>query len=267
MRLAIVCLHYHHLKDTIACLASLKKNLRGVNYKIFLVNNNPHEKISKKALPESVELIQASDNLGFAGGNNLGIKASMAFRPDYVMLINNDAVVKKGFLEPLVEIFQKDPKAGLVAPAVVHYRKGKKQFGLEGHINRWLGICRHRNLNYLPKKEIRAEFVSGCCLLIKKDVFVKVGFLPEQYFLYFEDVDYCLQAKKAGFKIYLQPQSLVFHKQNRSLKGDINSLILNFKSNLVFVRRWFPWPKRIIASIYLTLYYPGLILIRLLKRL
>ena len=266
MKLAIVCLHYHYLKDTIACLTSLKENLKGVDYKIFLVNNNPQEKISKKAFPKLVELIQTGANLGFAGGNNLGIKASLALRPDFVLLINNDAVVKEGFLTPLIEIFQKDPKAGLVAPAIVHYKNGKKQFGLEGHINHWLGICRHRNLNYLPKKEIRTEFVSGCCLLIKKDVFVKVGFFPEQYFLYFEDVDYCLQSKKAGFRIYLQPQSLVFHKQNRSFKRDINNLILNFKSNLIFVGRWFPWPKRIIASLYLILFYPGLIIIRFLKQ-
>jgi len=265
MRLAIVCLHYHHLKDTIACLTSLKKNLEGVDYKIFLVNNNPLEKICKKDLPQLLELIEAGANLGFSGGNNLGIKQSLDLRPDYVLLINNDALVKKGFLTSLVDIFQKDPKAGLVAPAIVHYRNGRKQYGLEGHINRWLGICRHRNLNYLPKKEIRAEFVSGCCLLIKKDVFVKVGFLPEQYFLYFEDVDYCLQVKKAGFRIYLQPQSLVFHKQNRSFKEDINNLILNFKSNLVFVSRWFPWPNKIIAFLYLIIFYPGLIIIRLLR--
>ena len=264
MKISAICLHYRHLDNTVKCITSLKRAFalqKNLKFEVIIVNNNPQEKLDEIDFSIPVTIIQTKKNLGFAGGNNVGIRQALKKRPDYILLINNDVVVRPKFLKPLLQVFQKDKQAGIVAPAVEHYQKNKKFFGLEGHIHWWQGICKHRNLTYLPQKEISAEFVSACCMLIKREVFQKAGLLPEKYFLYLEDVDYCLSVRKAGFRIYLQPQAVIFHKGGQSFKHPVKKIFYSFSSNLLFIWRWVPKYQKLTAFIFILFFYPYLVLL------
>lgn len=261
MKIGVVCLHYKSKKNTLACLKALKISLKKKRYQIYLVNNNPGEKFEKESLGSRVKLIESEKNLGFAGGNNLGIKQALKDKCDYILLINNDALVYLDFFKPLLEVFRKKKKAGIVGPTIEHYQNDIKFYGHEGCIDWWKGICRHRNLQSPDKKLVKAEFVSGCCMLIKRSVFEIAGLLPAKYFLYLEDVDFCLKTSRAGFEIFLEPASVIYHKGSQSFNNPVEKLAYSFKSNFLFISRHFPWPNKLTAYIFIACYYPYLALL------
>ncbi len=226
----IIILNWNGCADTIECLESLKK-IDYPDYKIVVVDNASSDD-SIDIIPRKyteVSFIAVKKNLGFAGGNNVGIKYALENQADYILLLNNDTIVKPDFLTKLVEIAESDKKIGIAGPKILFYDKrdtiwfggGKVNWSRTRgtHIAYSLQLTDYRQSSDSQQSAVsgqQTDYITGCCLLIKREVIEKIGLMREDYFLYYEDVDWCLCAEKAGFKSVFVPSAKIYHKQSRS---------------------------------------------------
>jgi hypothetical protein len=221
----IIILNWNGCDDTIECIESLKK----VDYPNFtvLVVDNASSDNSIDVIPRKyrdVAFIEVKKNLGFAGGNNIGIKYALDHGAEYILLLNNDTTVEPNFLTEMVKVAQSDTKIGIVGSKIYFYSEPARIWFAGGKLN-WLRTKgMHPDYLKIDNKERPAEhpkkvdYITGCCLLIKKDVVKKIGLMSEDYFLYYEDVDWCLRARKAGWRIIFAPAAIIYHKQSQSTR-------------------------------------------------
>lgn len=238
--LSIIIVNYNTAKDTRQCLQSVletKKN--GFKYNIIIIDNGSRDllKIPKNILIKEVELLRSESNLGFTGGYNLGIShAIKKHQSDYFLLLNSDTRVDSRFLNELYQPLASDPEAGLANPKI-YFEKGSEFYPKSYHRSQkgkvlwfaggsidWNHLAAfHRGVDEVDRGQFdnqhSSDFATGCCLLIKREVIETVGILDKRFFLYSEDVDFSLRAKKAGFKILFCPQSLIWHKNAASSEG------------------------------------------------
>lgn len=213
----IIILNWNGLCDTLECLKSLQK-IDYLNYKVVVVDNgskNKEAEIIKKEFPE-VEVIENKENKGFAEGNNIGIRLALGRGAHYVLLLNNDTLVSRDFLDILVDFSQRSEKIGAVGPKIFYYNSNKIWFN-GGKIWWWIGVNRHLEKGKENKKSKiqepkEVDFITGCCILMKRKAIEKVGLLDPVYFSYFEDADWCLRAKKLGYKCFIVPKAIIWHK-------------------------------------------------------
>jgi len=242
----IITLNWNSFNDTSELIESLFK-ISYDNHKIIIVDNNSLQNESEKLeknYGDRVHIIPCTENLGFAGGNNVGIKYSLEKKADYILLLNNDTTVEPDFLEILLNTFETYPQAGIVAPRINYYNEPKKIWSEGGKVS-WI---RSSGFAYSDKLETEVNsvdrsvsFVSGCCMLIKYEVFLRVGLFDENFFLYTEDTDLCLRTIKAGFNIYVIPRSKIFHKVGSSTKNRNTALPLYYttRNRLYFAKKNF----------------------------
>jgi len=257
--IAVIIVNWNGKDDTIECLSSINKlSYDQKKYEIFpIVIDNGSQDNSVKIIKEkfsNIKILESSENLGFAAGNNLGIKYALLNNSDLFLLINNDTILDKNIISNLSdEIDNCENKEGIIAPKIYfapgyeyHLERYKKNelgnvFWYAGGIIDWNNmICSHRGVDevdigqYNTKKE--TDFASGCCMLIKKEIVEKIGLFDKKYFMYLEDVDYCLRVKKAGYKIIYQPKAIIWHK-NASSSGKPGSTLHNYyltRNRLIF---------------------------------
>jgi GT2 family glycosyltransferase len=205
---------------------------------------------------KNVSIIKSDKNRGFAGGNNLGIQQA---KGEYILLLNNDTEVGPGFLEPMVRLFQHDSRIGAISPKIKYfYFPDKIQYAGFTKMNpvtlRMNAIGSHETDlgQYDQIKE--TNFAHGCAMMVSRKVIEKVGPMPEDYFLYYEEHDWSTKIKKAGFKIYYQPMSVVLHKESVSVQK--NSILKTYylnRNRILYMRLNFNLLFRIIATTYLLL--------------
>lgn len=184
-----------------------------------------------------IEFLENQENLGYAGGNNIGIKYAIQNGADYVFVLNNDTTVEPDSLEKLVKAAEADPKVGIVGPAI--NENGKITYG--GKIT-WLKPELKHPL--YPRAALGYRgYVSGAAMLIKKEVLEKVEGFDEVYFLYFEDADFCIRAQWAGFKLKIVPEAIVHHKVSASTSKLGSPLVLRYhmRNALIFNSLNAPW--------------------------
>jgi len=229
-RVGIVILHFSHKDLTSQCLDSVVK-LQITSFKLqtIVVNNNLKENLDslKDKFPK-ITFLESPKNLGFAGGNNIGIKKALKNKNDFILIINNDTILDKNLLVSLVKTAEVKKQSGIIAPKIYfapdhefhHDRyqpqeRGKVLWYAGGLIDWQNIICSHRGVDEVDHGQYdmlsETDFASGCAILIKKEVFKKIGFFDEKYFLYLEDVDFCQRAKEAGFKIFYEPKAKLWH--------------------------------------------------------
>jgi len=241
----IIIVNYNGQKDTVECLRSLQKIYhKNFSIHIVIVDNDPENRINileKDYREINLKIIFSPKNLGFSGGNNLGITEAINNKADYILLLNNDTLVSEDFLEKLIEFAEKNPKFGLISPKI-YFAKGfefhKDRYGKEdlgkviwyaGGVMDWKNVIGlHRGVDKVDKgqfdDEEETDFASGCCMLIKKSVIEDIGLLDEKYFLYYEDNDYSIRTKNAGYRIVYQPKSIIWHKNAGSTGGSGSKL-------------------------------------------
>lgn len=241
----ISILNFNGKINTLECIESLKKiNTSGFNLTIVVIDNGSSEKFDlKESSDESIrfKFIRSKDNLGFSGGHNLGIKYALSKGADYIVILNNDTYADKNFLEEILKVAEKDEKIGILAPKIYfapgyefHKEKYKenelgKVFWYAGGKMDWKNVIgHHRGVDLVDKGQFdeveETELVTGCCMMIKKEVLGKVGMFDERYYLYYEDSDLNIRAKKEGFKIIYVPKAVIFHKNAGSAGGSGSKL-------------------------------------------
>jgi GT2 family glycosyltransferase len=263
----IIVLTWNGKADTLECLQSLQK-LSYPNYKIIVVDNASIDGTAEEVLQlyPTVALIRNSSNLRFAGGNNVGIKAALKNQADYILLLNNDTTVAENFLSHLIEAAGSDEQVGMAGPKIYYHSDPKRIWYAGGKIDWWSGSISHSGVretdNGQFEKNKTTDYVTGCAMLVKKNVIEKIGILDESYFIYGEDADWSLRAVRAGFELLFVPKAVIWHKVSVSTGGHF-SWFKNWnklKSQLRFLIRyakpfnWLTIPILLPLNILLTIY-------------
>jgi len=262
-KLAAVILNYKRLDDTLSCLSALKKSDQGKRVEYYVVDNTPTQKTAQlfKKSYKDIHYLPSYKNRGFAGGNNIAIRKIIKRGFTHTLIINPDVTVQKRFFTPLLKNFN-DKKVGIVAPAISHKQNKINMISLEGKIDWKYAKPEHRVVRSIKsKKPIQCDFVTFACVLISTDTFKKIGLLNEDYFMYFEDVDFCLSANNADIRTILDPSVIISHKTSSSFKHPTQKLIISFKSHLYFIKRWLSPIRRIIPYLYACIVNPYLYLL------
>lgn len=243
-RVSIIVLNWNGLKDTIECLESLKK-ITFSSYQAIVVDNgsggNDVETI-KDRFGDYVHIIENDRNYGFAEGNNIGMRYALtAQSPDYLLLLNNDIVVAPDFLTELVDVAENDHEIGLLGPLVYDYYKPNEIRGTGSGqgINWWRGVTvpiMSSNLNQETKGILEADSIEGSCMLTPRNVLDRVGMLDGEYFAYWEEIDWCVRIRKAGYKICCVRNSKIWHKVQPSYI-DSRKLYYFLRNNILFMRK------------------------------
>lgn len=209
--------------DTLACLDSLT-NLDCCDLHITVVDNGSSDNSIAQIRDKfpRVEILQTGKNLGYAGGNNVGIRHALAEAADFICILNNDVVVEPNFLAPLLASLEVDPEAGIATPLIVDGDNLGHAWALGATID-WSNGSMERLFAGRAVEELTAlhpfevGIAPGSAMLIKRDVFERVGVLDERYFLYFEEADWCIGVQEAGYKIIAVPESVVVHGVSATL--------------------------------------------------
>lgn len=240
IKIDIVLINYNNFFDTMECLESLKKCSYPFR-NLFLIDNSEQVDITlKEYIRESsrIILIKTNKNLGFAGGNNLGIKEALKNNPNYILLLNNDTIVKEDFLENLIHGAIQE-NADIATGKIYHYNKPDVIWATGGWIDWGRGVGRLRGIGKKDHAQFdkteKVSFISGCMILIKKDVFDKIGLLNERYFMYHEDLDFCLRALKANFRLVYIPSSIIWHKVGATNINKSPFYFYYFLRNSIFI--------------------------------
>lgn len=208
-KVSIVVLNYNGKKFLKNCFESLK-NQTYSNYEVIMVDNASTDG-SVEYVQESfpwINVIRNERNLGFAGGNNVGIKNASG---DLIVLLNNDALADTKWLEELAKTILSSAEIGIVGGKIYCSRSDKVWFAggnfFPSPYKPWL-----LNVRKGDDQMREVDWITGCAMMFRREVIEKTGLLDDGYFLYFEDVDFCLQAKRAGFKIVYNPNAIVWHE-------------------------------------------------------
>jgi GT2 family glycosyltransferase len=238
---SIVSVNYDQPEVTCEMLASLRK-VTYPNFEILVVDNGSPKTspdIIKQKYPE-VQLIISERNLGFAGGNNIALKQA---KGDYILLLNNDTEVQPDFLDSLVELMESDKKIGIASSKILYfYEDNTIQYAGASPINPITSRGRHYGYKEIDTGQLdevtETSYPHGACMMIRKSVLEELGLLYEGYFLYYEELDFAERVKRAGYKIYFQPNSSIFHKESISTgkNSPLKTYYMN-RNRLLFVRR------------------------------
>jgi hypothetical protein len=251
--ISIITVNYKQAQVTNQLLASLQQ-ITYPNVEIIVVDNNSGDADLIHTSYANVKLICNSQNLGFSGGNNVGIKES---KGEFVLLLNNDTEVEPDFLEPLVELLVRFQDIGVVSPKIKYFNQPDTiQFAGFSPMNPFtirnftIGRKERDCSIYNHIKETPAA--HGCAMLVRRKVINEVGLMPEEYFLYYEEHDWSTTIKRGGYKIYYQPKSVVYHKESVSAeKGStLKTYYLN-RNRILFMRRNSDSFTKIVATAYL----------------
>lgn len=240
----IVILNYNGKDVFKKCLLSVFKN-DYPNFEVVLVDNNSTDGSFELAKADfsKATFIKNQENLGFSAGNNMGIRFALERMADYVLLLNNDTEVEKDFLTRLIAVGEKNPKIGILSPLIFNGKTRDIWFS-GGSIN-WLRMKSAHKKTENTTDISNSQFITGCAMLVKKEVFKKVGLLDEDYFLYWEDADISLRASKAGFKEAVVSSSRIYHfekseenKENKTYWLVISGLIFFKKNAPAYLKPW-----------------------------
>lgn len=267
---SIITVNYNGWQDTCELIASLKL-YETYPYEVIVVDNgsknNDAERIS--AAHPDIVLVRSELNLGFAGGNNLGLAHAGG---DYLLFLNNDMVIKAPMLRPLVERMS-DKNIGGVSPCI-HYLYKPDQIQYYGYRDMTPITIKHttepfdpsRLADFIQPKE--TEVLHGGAMMVRRDVIEKIGKMTEVYFLFYEEFDWSRRMREAGYILFYEPASEVYHKESMTipLSTPFREYFLS-RSRMIYARRNCKgWRKPLACSYLLFVVLPKKMLGFMLKK-
>ena len=220
------------------CLKSLH-NLDYSNFEVLAIDNDPNHRLGDLNFDYKITKLTNKENLGFSGGNNTGIKYALDNGADYILLLNNDTVIEPEFLKKLVEVGEKDEKIGILGPVI--YKCGTDEIHFAGGKIGWL----YDEARHVPGA---SDYITGACFLIKRKVIEKIGLMPEDYFLYFEDAEWCLKARKVGFGCKVVSEARIGHEVSKNTQEySFSYVYYHYRNGLLLAKRNAPFLIKIIA--------------------
>jgi GT2 family glycosyltransferase len=238
---SIITVNYNSTDVTVELLRSIRL-LSYPSLEIIVVDNaskeDPGEQL-REAYP-GVKVIVSPVNLGFSGGNNLGIREATG---KYLFLVNNDTELTDGLIEGLLDIFRRRPDAGMACPKFhFYYHPNVIEYAGYNALNVWRGSCTMVGNKEKDEGQYDREgstpFAHGGAMMVPAAVVKEVGEMPECYFLYYEELDWSEQIKRKGYKIYYQPHALIYHKESMSVgKKSLIKTYYHCRNRILFMRR------------------------------
>jgi len=266
----LIILNFNGGRAVSECLESVwQMDSRGIDLNVVVVDNNSTDgsremlQKFKSSKVQKFKVIENQENLGFAEGNNIGIRYSLKNGADWVFLLNNDTEVARKALVRLIKVGNSNKRTGILAPKIYFaegYEFHRERYSKEerGRVIWYAGgkidwqnvIGQHRGVDEVDRGQYdqitETDFISGCAMLIKRKVLEKIGNLDEKYFLYYEDADFCQRAKKRGFKLVFVPKAKVWHKNLGT--GRTGSELQDYyltRNRLLFGMRWAPFQTKL----------------------
>ena len=243
MKLYIVILHYGKVEDTLECIKSLKNQKVSCKIKVVIVDNSPKKELKDNikniligGIP--IDYIPANKNLGFSKGVNIGIRKALAdIEMTHVLILNNDTVCDENMLHRLVNL-----NADISGPVIKFDHQCNWMYDHGWKINWWTGRTKHIENSKLEtqnsKINEKIDYISGCCMLVKRKVFETIGLFDEDYFFYFEDVDFCVRAKQKGYRIAVTENAMIYHKLGGSIgRWSQQAIAYNLWGNFLFINK------------------------------
>ena len=255
IEISIITINYNGLKDTCELIDTLP--LGDESIEVIVVDNASMEDeatLIAQHYPQ-VKVIRSIKNLGFAGGNNLGIKAAQG---KYLYFVNNDTIFKDAnFYKSLINRLESSKKIGMVCPKIC-YAWGNHPIQFAGYTplssvtlrNRCIGMGEEDHGQYDSSHP--TPYAHGAAMMIKREVIERVGFMPECYFLYYEELDWSLMIRRAGYDIWFEPSCTIYHKESQAT-GQASPLKAYYmmRNRLLFAKRNIAFPTRCLTYSYL----------------
>ena len=217
-KVAVIILNFKVKEEIKKCIRSVQSSTY-TNIEIIVVDNYSKDNLEKEISSfNNVYFYQNNKNIGYTGGNNIGIKLALNLGVDYILVLNPDTTIDKTCIENLVGGMEKN-HAGIVGPKI--YFSGTRTIWYAGGVMDLANVigCHRgvdeKDLGQYDRPE-ETDYVTGAAILVKPEVIKKVGLFDENFFLYYEDSDFCIRAKKAGFKIFYIPSAIVYHDNAKS---------------------------------------------------
>ena len=221
IEVSVITINYNGLNDTCALIETIPFN---ENMEVIVVDNaskNQEAEVIAKRYPQ-IKVIKSEQNLGFAGGNNLGIRAAHG---KYIYLINNDTLFKDFNIQALINKMESSPKIGIVCPKIL-FAWGTNSIQFAGYTNLSRIFVRNHAIGFGEKDHGQyntahpTPYAHGAAMLIRHDAIDKVGLMPECYFLYYEELDWSMMFRRAGYQIWYEPKSTIYHKESQATGQD-----------------------------------------------
>lgn len=239
--ISFITLNFNNTPVTCEFLESTK-NLTYTNYEIIVVDNASKEDptpIFKEQFP-NVRVVRSDKNLGFTGGNNLGMEHA---KGELFFIINNDTEVTPGMLEPLVEVFEKDSTVGVVCPKIRYWdQKDMLQYCGYTEINPYTGRNQCIGLYEIDHGQHDTggytQYAHGAAMLVKREVADRTQGFAELFFIYYEELDWSSRIRRAGYNIFYEPKSLIYHKESVTMgKESPLKAYYHNRNRVLFMRR------------------------------
>jgi GT2 family glycosyltransferase len=256
-KVSIITVNFNQPKVTEELLQSIPPSYS--NIEIIVVDNGSRSDIRTdwQSKYPNVKFIRSEKNLGFAGGNNLGIKAATS---DYLFFVNNDTEFTPGLIEKLIEVLDSTPVIGMISP-LIKYFADKSLIQYAGYTPMNYYTCRNSCIGLREKDTGQYNHITaptaychGAAMMVRKEAIEKAGMMNENFFLYYEEVDWCEHIKKAGYEPWICTDALIYHKESVSVgkKSTLKEYFMN-RNRILFIRRNAPFFNRIIFYPYFAL--------------
>jgi len=222
-KITIILLNWNGKKDTLECLSSIAK-INYPNFQTIIVDNGSVDDsvaTLRSAYP-TVPILETKANLGFAGGNNVGIEWALRHHAEWIFLLNNDTTIDPNCLNAFLEAAEEQPKAKVLGAKILRYDQPKVIDHLGGFWNPTIaefespdsGKEDHPYFNMM-----KVDYVCGAALFVHRSVLEKIGFLESKFFLFWEETDFCFRARRDGFEVWTAPIAKIWHKVSSSFTG------------------------------------------------
>lgn len=246
-KIAIIVLNWNGKEDTKKCLLSLQK-LTYPHHEILLIDNGSTDRsceLLREEFPH-IRLIETGINLGYAGGNNIGIRIALKEGFDFVFILNNDTIVDPGICEDFLEKFRQED-IGILGAAIYQMEDAQRLDHLGGRWNSqkidfdYIG----QNARDFDQKNFKLDYVCGAAIMIRREVFEKIGLFDPRFFLFWEEADFCARAKREGFGVESCLEAKVWHKISASFTGGkSHAAYFVWRNRLLWVEKNFTGKER-----------------------
>lgn len=222
--ISIITINYNGLQETCQLIESLQRHPQKCSYELIVVDNGSEQNeanILQNKYPH-IQTIRSEQNLGFSGGNNLGIRIANG---EYIFLLNNDTIVFDDSLNYLRETLKENPKIGAISPKI-KFAFSPQNIQFAGFTPLSKFTLRNQSIGYEEPDQGQFDvpqetnFLHGAAMMIKREVIEAIGLMPEIYFLYYEEIDWCTQIHNRGYLLWYEPRCTIYHKESRSTGKD-----------------------------------------------
>ncbi len=251
----ILLLNYNRYLDTVECVESIK-TISYKNYKILIIDNystdNSFQQLKNNF--KDLEVISTNENLGYTGGINFGINYLKKYSPEFILILNNDTIVTKSFLENLVDALSNNDNAAAACGTILCEHDRDSIWYASGKIINWRGLAIHLNkgkkfssLNINSNK--KTEFITGCMILLKVEHLGRIGLEDNRFYMYLDDIEYSQRIRSKGLELLYVHNSIIYHKVEGEKESPFK-LYYSVRNRLLLISTSFTGINKLVAKLY-----------------